>query len=57
MFSAVARRREQGEQQVHGPVIDCAIGDRGFQPDEDGGDPVNALDPRVRDCDAGPQSG
>jgi len=57
VLGAVARRREQGEQQIHGPVVDRPIGDRGLQPHEDGRHPGDALQPGVRHRNARAEAG
>lgn len=57
MLSSVARWSKEGEQQIHGTVIDRSIGDGGIQSDEYGRHPINALQSSVRNRNAGAQAG
>lgn len=46
------RRREQRHQQVHGLVIKRVEGDGRIQAHHDGADPIQTVQPRVRQGDA-----
>ncbi len=49
MPSAVAGRREEGEDQIHGTVVHGFVGHRRVQSYEDSDDPVQPLNPRMRE--------
>ena len=57
MFCPVAGWGKQGEQQIHGPVVDGPIGDGRIQPDEHRRHPRDTFKPGVRNCDPGTKPG